>query len=312
MKFDVITLGGAVVDAFLDTDVPQKGKDICYLAGSKIQVKGLKYSTGGGATNTAATFSSLGLKTGAIIKIGTDTNAELILNELKKRKITFLGEQSPGSTDFSAILDSKEHNRTVLTYKEKSDSITYKDIPIPKLKTSWFYFSSLNSTSLKTQIKLSQFAKKNNIKIAYNPSSYLTKKGLTNIKPLIKKTNALILNEEEARHLIPKGDPFQKLHDLGPEYVCITFGKKGNKLSYKNKIITALPRKIKVKERTGAGDAFASGFVAGLIIFNDPKKAIQLGSLNAESVIQIPGAKNGILTKSQALKQIKNNKIKII
>ncbi|MBU0466277.1 MAG: carbohydrate kinase family protein [Nanoarchaeota archaeon] len=310
--YDIITFGGAVVDAFLDTDIPQKGKDICYTSGSKIAVKRLEFSTGGGGTNTAATFANLGLKTGAIIKIGKDSNSELILKELKQRKITFLGKQEPGLTDFSVILDSKEHNRTILTFKEKSNSISYKDIPLNKLKTKWFYFASLDNISLKTQIKLASYSKRKGIKLAYNPSSYLTKKGPSYIKEILKHCDALILNGSEAKQLIKKGDLFKGLHKLGPKIVAITFGKKGTSVSNTKEKFTALPRKIKVKERTGAGDAFASGFVASLVKSSDLETAIIAGSLNAESVIQIPGAKNGLLTWQEMSKELKKSKIKIL
>jgi len=309
--FDIITFGGAVVDAFLDTDVPQKGKDLCYLAGSKIAVKNLKFSTGGGGTNTAVSFAKLGLRTGTIIKVGTDGNSQLILNELKQNKISFLGKQELGLTDFSVILDSKEHNRTILTHKEKSNSISYKDIPLNKLKTKWLYFSALDSTSLETQKKLALFAKKNKIKLAYNPSSYLTKRGPTYIKDIIKYCDALILNDSEAHDLIPNGDLFKGLHNLGPEIIAITFGKKGNKVSDGSRIIATRPRKIKVRERTGAGDAFASAFVASLTKSNSLEAAIIAGSLNAESVIQIPGAKNGLLDWKGMSKELRKGKIKI-
>lgn len=311
-KYDIITLGGAVVDAFIQTGIHQKQRDLCIPMGAKILVEDVKFATGGGGTNAAAAFASLGFKTGFIGKLGNDESNHLILSELKKMKIDFLGTLCSQPTGFSVILDSDEHNRTILIHKGANDNLKFKDLPLNKIaKTKWLYFSSAIKDTLKTQIKLAAWANKRGIKVAYNPSFYLTQEGPRKIKALLKNVHALILNEEEAQGLIPKGDPFKELHKLGPKYVCITQGKKGNKVCDNSKVLHALPRKIKVKERTGAGDAFASGFVAGLIKFDDMKKAIALGSLNAESVIQVPGAKNGLLTWPMALKQLKANKIKI-
>lgn len=310
MVFDIITFGGAVVDAFVYTNVHEVHKEMCYPVGEKIAINKLHFETGGAGTNTAISFAKLGLKTGAIIKVGKDNNSQLILNELKKNHITFLGKQEEGLTDFSIILDSKEHDRTILTYKEKSNDITTKDLA-KNLKTKWFYFSSADKNSLATQKTLALHAKKNKISIAYNPSSYLTKKGANHIKQILDHTKILILNEDEAKDLVPKGDLFEGLHKLGPEIVCITFGPKGNAVSYNNKVITSIPRKIKIVERTGAGDAFASGFVASYIKTEDIEKSIKIGSLNAESVIQIAGAKNGLLTWKEISKQLQHNPIKI-
>jgi ribokinase len=309
--YDIITFGGAVVDAFVYTNVHEVKKEMCYPIGEKIAINKLQFSTGGAGTNTAVSFAKLGLKVGAIIKVGKDSNAEMILQEFKKNKITFLGSQEPGQTDFSIVLDSKEHDRTILTYKEKSNDISLADIPLKKLKTKWFYFSAADDKSLDTQKALALYASKNKIKLAYNPASYLTKKGADHIKGILHYTEVLILNSGEAKDLIPEGNLFQGLHALGPKVLCITYGGEGNKVSDGSRILTALPRKIKVAERTGAGDAFASGFVAGLIKTNNIETAIKMGSLNAESVIQLAGAKKGLLTWKEISKQLKQNPIRV-
>jgi len=53
---------------------------------------------------------------------------------------------------------------------------------------------------------------------------------------------------------------------------------------------------------TGAGDAFGSSFVAGLIKYNDIEQALKLGILNSNSVIMKIGAQEGLLYS----KDIKN------
>jgi len=69
--------------------------------------------------------------------------------------------------------------------------------------------------------------------------------------------------------------------------------------------------KIKVIESTGAGDAFASSFLSGMIKKNDIKFALKMGLANSESVITHPGAKNRLLNLNEILKAIKKKPIKI-
>ena len=124
--FDVITFGSAVVDVFVDTDIAEKGKFMCYPVGSKILLKNLKFDIGGGGTNTAVAFSRLGLKTGCICKIGNDNGGEEILKMLKREKVKFLGRIEKGNVSgYSIILDSKQHNRTILTYKGINDKFKF-------------------------------------------------------------------------------------------------------------------------------------------------------------------------------------------
>jgi len=68
---------------------------------------------------------------------------------------------------------------------------------------------------------------------------------------------------------------------------------------------------IKVKERTGAGDSFGSGFISGLISNKDIGDSLNLGISNSESVIQYIGAQEGILHKSDLKKAVNNKKHKI-
>jgi len=225
--FDLITFGGAVVDAFLDTGIEEKNNELCFLSGTKILVKDLRFTTGGGGTNTAVSFSKLGFKTAMLGKIGIGGNASMILRDLEAANVKFIGVQCHEETGYSVVLGSKEMNRTILTFKGANETITFNELDLNKLDAPWFYFSSMVGKTLKTQIQLANWARKKGIKVAYNPSAYLTNQGSKVIKNLLKNVNVLILNDEEARGLVPKGDLFQGLHKFGVEIVCITYGKKG-------------------------------------------------------------------------------------
>jgi len=167
MKFDIVTFGSAVQDVFLSTALAERGNFIAYPIGSKILIKELKFDIGGGGTNTAVAFSRLGFKTGFIGKIGNDQIGKEVLKMLKKEKITFLGKVVNGMSGFSVILDSKENDRTILTYKGINDHISMRDINLRGLKTDWLYCSSLLGQSLESQISLARTMKKKGVKRAY-------------------------------------------------------------------------------------------------------------------------------------------------
>ncbi len=296
-RFDIVTFGSAVIDVFINTEIKEKNKKISYPVGEKILIGDLKFDWGGGGTNTAVAFSRLGLKTGFIGKLGKDGNGEKILKLLKKEKIDFLGRQGEGKTGYSVILDSKEHNRTILTYKGSNNDLRLNEIQIPK--TKWLYYSSLLENSLKTQIKLAKKLR-GKTKLVFNPSSYLIKKNLRNIKEILKLTEILILNKEEAQLLVGKKSGkslLKKLYKLGPEIVTVT-NKDKEVISFNGeKMYKEKPGKVKARERTGAGDAFSSGFVAGIIKNKSIKDSLKLGIKEAESVIRYFGAKNNLIRK---------------
>tara|TARA_Y100000310_G_C20598764_1_gene771893 strand:+ start:354 stop:1244 length:891 start_codon:yes stop_codon:yes gene_type:complete len=290
--FDVVSFGSAVVDVFVDTDIAERGKFIAYPIGSKILLKNLKFDIGGGGTNTSVAFSRLGLKTGYIGKIGDDNNGEEILNMLKKEKIKFLGKiKKSAISGYSIILDSKENNRTILTYKGINNNLSLNEIP--KFKTKYLYFSSLLGKSFETQKKLAQLMVKKGVKLAFNPSDYLIKR--KNLTSLLKITEILILNKQEAEILTKNKNLLQGLHNLGPKIVVITNKNKEIQAYDGKRKYTLKPHNLKVVERTGAGDALASGFVAGIISGRGVPESLKLGLRESESVIKYFGAKNNLL-----------------
>jgi len=320
--YDTITVGSATFDVFVNTKSElikiktSSSEDdlIAYPSGSKILIKELRFTTGGGGTNTAVSLARLGHKTAYLGSLGNDENGKKILDLLKKEKIDFIGVLSKEITGYSIILDSIEHDRTILTYKGANDKLRFSDINLKKLKTKWFYFSSMISESFKTLEKLAEFAEKNNIKIAFNPSTYLAKKGKNYLKKILTRTTILVLNNEEASLLVGKNNikiMLKKLCELGPRIAVITNGKKEiNAYDGKN-IYTMIPNKIKVVESTGAGDAFASSFLSGMIKKSNIEFALKLGLVNSESVIQHGGAKNKLLKYKEALENIKKSSVKI-
>ena len=225
----------------------------------------------------------------------------------------FIGIKS--NEDFSAysvILDSKEHDRTILTYKGVSNYLRFDEINKKKLKTKWFYFSSLMGDSFLTQKKLSDYARKNGIKLAYNPSEYQIRR--KDIGYLLKRTDVLVLNRREAKVLTGTNDvkkQVKKILQMGPEIVSVTDGPHGDYSCDGDFFYSMKPHRIKIKERTGAGDAFASGFLSGLVKKGNMEFAMKLGLANAESVVMYHGAKNKLLTYKEALETIKRRPVKV-
>ena len=321
--YDVITVGSATVDVFVRTKFYKmlhchnKEELIAYPVGSKILIEELNVTVGGGGTNTAVALSRLGHKVAFIGKIGSGHNSRRVINNLKQEKVntSLIVRSKKERTGFSIILDSKNHDRTVLTFRGSNNDLKFSEINLRKLKAKWFYFSSMMGTSFKTLEKLASYAAKNKIKIAFNISSYLAKKGEDYLKNILKKVSILVLNKEEATLLVGKEGIkilFKKIHKLGPEIIAITDGKNGVYVFNDSFIYYVKSHKIKVVETTGAGDAFASSFLSGIIRKNDVEFAMKLGMTNAESVIQHHGAKEKLLTYKEALEIMRKSPIKVV
>lgn len=334
--YDVITIGSNTVDVFVYTDraksinmksLTSESNFICYPLGSKLRINELGFYTGGGGTNSAVCLSRIGLKTGYIGKTGNDLNGNIILDELKKEKIDFLGvlsqEEQTSQTGYSVILDSIERQRTILTYRGTNDTLKDEELDFNKFKTKWFHFSAMMEDSYSTMEKIAEFAEKNGIKTSFNPNNYLCEKGRDFLKKILMNLNILILNAEEASILTAEDnkdanidmnieEKLLSLKELGPKTVIITDGSNpiyGVDENYN--FYTVYPIDIPIVETTGAGDSFASSFLAGIIKTGEFTHAIKLAIANSHSILSHKGAKNILLSYEELKREIAKNQVKI-
>jgi len=290
--FDIVTIGSAVKDVFytMPEGLIEKGSFKLRI-GAKISIEDIKEDIGGGATNTAVAFARLGYHTGCVCKVGSDAAADDILDCLQKEGISFLGAKGKKKSGISIILHGKT-GRTILVHKGESDTLRKRDVKA--FETTWLYLSSMLGKSFQTQLSLAKKCAKKGTRIAFNPSSYLiTQK---NLSGFLKIVEILVINKEEAQDLEKR---YKKpISELGPRTVVITNKDEEILCYHESKRYTLQPnRRLKVVERTGAGDAFAAGFVAGRMKNWPIQKCLELGLEEGEAVLKHFGAKNNLIRR---------------
>lgn len=315
--FDTITFGSATRDAFFYSEnFSTHDKSLCFDLGAKIEIDKIVFTTGGGGTNTACAFSRLGFKTAIVGQIGNDVAGQAVLEDLKKDKVEtkFVTQTGKFNTAYSVILSIPGKERTILVYRGASENIDENAMPWNKLKAKWFYISSVGGDFGLLE-KVFAHAAKGKTKIVINPGA----KELAHpekLLPFLQRADVVLLNDSEAEKIT--GFSSAKMPELLNDLVkriggiaVVTCGEKGTWLISGKQIFQAGTLPTKVVERTGAGDAFGAGFVAGLMLKNDLAYALQLGTANATSVIQKIGAKNGLLCKKdlENIQKVKVEKI---
>lgn len=313
--FDIITFGSATRDIFvrskdfkiLDGADFVSGKALAVGAGDKVYVEEIIFSSGGGGTNTAATFVLQGLKTAYVGLVGHDLAGREAIRELHKIGVfcDFIKITDKASTPVSVVLSVPGGERSILVYEGASHLLTEADIPWQKIKKAkWFYLSGLAGESAKVFELIINFAFANKIKLAVNPGHDQLTKDLAILKTSLEKIDILILDQEEASMLTgvnykEENKLFEKFNELVPGIAVMTKGPEGVVVSDGKNIYRAGIPKSGYLDRTGAGDAFASGFVSSIIKGESIEQAIQLGAANATSCVQQLGAKNGLLKKGE-------------
>lgn len=310
--YDVITIGAATTDVFVRSpqlDIrpgkgPRPGTEACFPLGAKLEIDELDIQTGGGATNTAATFASLGFRTATVASIGKDDNGSLLLKELGRFGIDIsLVQTAPRArTGYSIIILAGSGERTILVHRGASKRIDAVRIPWRKLRTRWFYVSSLGGDIALMRRVLSH-AKRTGAKVAWNPGGAELKRGIRSLGPLIAACDIVLMNKEEASTLVGVSKPdvmaASSRFTRSPKIaLVITDGRKGSVAFTEDADIwSGLPKGPAPVNTTGAGDAFGSGMVASLLRGDDIASALVVGTWNATGVVSVTGAKRGIISR---------------
>ncbi len=338
--FDIITIGSATLDAFIETKVANivsvssmtdKKEYMSYPYGSKIDIDEFKYATGGGAVNAATNLANLGFKVSPIVKIGNDIQGKSVLETLDKFKVDksniVISEEE--KTGFSVILTSFQGDRTVLAHRGPNANICNDDINFDSIKSAkWLYIAPLNGDSTKILDRLATFAEENNVNMAINVGTSSIKKGAEYLDKILKTAEVVILNLEEASMLtsiVVRPDNkvvkysteiihpdikemLNKLKSTNAKIVVITDGKHGVYAFDNKKYYQLNPFPANVISTLGAGDAFASTFVASLEKTNwDIENSLKYASVNAASVVENFGAQEGFLTFAELQNKLKNS-----
>jgi sugar/nucleoside kinase (ribokinase family) len=314
-QLDVLSVGDVVTDAFIklldkEERVEHEKDGQTWLAipfGTKIPYDHAEVIAGvGNSPNASVAFAKLGLKSGLVANVGGDEWGREILRALHDNKVdTRFVHINPGKvSNYHYVLWYKEERTILIKHEEYAYHWPrFRVIDIPK----WIYFSSISKHAMEYHDELAEWLDGHPpVKLAFQPGTFQIEAGTHRLKHIYQRTDILAVNREEAA-TVSGGDHgnindlFDKLHELGPKIVLISDGHAGAYASdgsnrYKMPIY---PDPKPPFERTGAGDAFTSTFVAAIMKGADVPGALLWAPINSMSVVQQVGAQAGLLSESQ-------------
>lgn len=312
---DIISLGDATLDTFVglneamvNCSINKDSCQFCFNYADKIPVTSWQATIGGNAANNAVAMSRLGLAAALWTIVGEDTVGQQIKATMRSEKVSpSLIQADKKSPSNQSFIINFQGERTILIHHNHRRYI------LPKLpKSAWLYLTSMGEGSEKIFPALAQHIKKTKVKLAFNPGTFQLKLGGRGLKIMLELTEALFLNVEEAARLlaVPAERDIhvltQGLLALGPKIVIITDGPKGAHAGDGVKCWKMpIQDQALVVERTGAGDAFASGFLSALLHGEMAAEALRWGTLNSASVIGQVGPQAGLLPLAAMKKQLK-------
>jgi ribokinase len=308
-NIDILAIGDIVIDAFIrlsDAElICDENKQNCKLAvryGDKVPYESVEVCNAvGNSANAAVSASRLGLSSALYAYVGGDQNGKDCIASLEKDGVEtkYVHIDPNNKTNYHYVL-WYDVDRTILV-KHEHFKYDFKVNEAPK----WIYLSSLGDNTLDFQMQIADYVEKNpEVKLAFQPGTFQIKMGKDVLEKIYKNTDLFFCNVEEAQHILGENSRdikmlMQKMIELGPKMVVITDGFEGayacdGKECWFMPVYPHTP-----KERTGAGDAYASTVVSCLASGKSLGEALTWAPINAMSVTQQVGAQKGLLTSEK-------------
>lgn len=338
----ILTVGGATKDIFIQRkeqqlvefrDNSRVNSYILVPEGAKLEVDSLWYCTGGGATNSAASFNRLGFDVQSFFKIAYDDQGLFIKTQLEELGISIhniiIADAGISGTSF---IISSARDSSIFAFRGVNATIGIKEFPFGLLEgNKCIYITSLSGRSSQLLLPLAQKAKELGIMVATNPGTSQLAAGAKILKQSLPYLDVLILNKIEAqkfmltlvrenRQIMTKTSDidsdapkllqslleyqdicfniahyFQEIASQGPKIIAVTNGAEGVYVYHQNKIYFQPSLPVHIGSTVGAGDAFGSTFVASILKGNSVAQAAVHGVINSASVLEYLDAKQGLL-----------------
>ena len=248
---------------------------------------------GGSAANTIVGLARLGCSTSIIGKIAEDDEGDLIEYNLAVNGVytNNLIYSESGSTGKCIGFVDKNGERCLYISPGVNDDIKIGEInPLNIMRCKIMHYTSFVGDSFNTQIELLEKLSKETL-LSFDPGMLYVEKGFDELKPILERTDILLINESELRLLCNNDyDDLKELTlgllDLGIDTVVVKQGSKGVFAINNSQECFVEAYECEVVDTTGAGDSFNSGFLYSFLKGYDLEKSCQIGNWVASKAIQ--------------------------
>jgi len=307
-NIEVIGLGALNIDHIYQVDrILEDGEAV---------VKESGLFPGGSAANTIYGLAKLGVNTGFTGVAGDDAEGKILLEDFQKTgvDISQIRIKPEAKTGAVLCLSDRRGKRSLYVLPGANNLLTIDDLDLTYINQAKMLH--LSSFADDRQFKvLPELMDKlaPSIKISFSPGALYAVKGLKALSPILDRTHILFINQNEIGQLTGKDFKAgaETCLEQGCHMVVVTLGE-GMRLELSQGTVTAVGyirdaeneyaveptsrNMVSEVNTTGAGDAFATGFLYGLLNDRELEECGRLGDIVAQFSTTKAGAREGLPT----------------
>ncbi len=258
----------------------------------------LTVNIGGDACNVAVNLREMGVSVSLMSAVGEDFFGRYIMDCLKEKDLgTDLIRTGKEETARSAVLISNAGERCFISRKGACHKLRPSDVTDDILKDfDILYIGSVGDLPAfegESLAGLFARAKRFGLKTVLDVTGEVDRTTMRNMKEAFAHLDVFLPSIREARNMTGAAEAEECLKILESEQVqtvCIKMGEAGSVLLRDGTLRRIPPYPADCADTTGAGDAFVSGFIAGITLGYDPEKCCALGNYAGSKAVEQLGA----------------------
>ena len=267
---------------------------------------------GGSAANTIYGLAKLGVSTGFCGVVGDDDEGKVLLQDFQTVGVDIgrIRVNQGAKTGSVLCLSDRQDKRSLYVLPGANNSLTIDDLDLSYINQARVLHLSSFADDRQFKVLLELIARLDSaVKLSFAPGALYAIKGFQALAPILGRTYLLFINYNEIRQLTEEDiiSGAESCLRQGCQKVVVTLGKGGRlrkttavgyiRDAENEYIIESKPGYR--KDTTGAGDAFAAGFLYGLVNNKGLEECGRLGDIVAQFSITKIGARQGFPTLSE-------------
>ena len=282
-----------------------------------------KSSPGGSAANTIYGLAKLGVNAGFTGVVGDDAEGKILIQDFQKAGVdtSQIRVKPRVKTGSVVCLSDRLGRRSLYVTPGANNLLTMDDLDLTYINQARMLHLSSFADDRQFKILLELMDRLDlSTKLSFAPGALYAKKGLKALAPILSRTHILFINRNEIKQLTGEDiiNGAESCLKQGCSIIVVTLGKGislelGKGISHKTVIATGYIRDAKTEhaiqssnqdvvsqaDTTGAGDAFATGFLYGLLRGKGLEECGRLGDIVARFSITKLGTRQGFPTRNQ-------------
>jgi len=289
-------------------------------AGELVLADQLVLTIGGCAANVAVDLGKLGVPATVVGCVGDDIFGRVVADLLRDSGVDASGlrVRAGQTTSQTLIVNVQGQDRRFIHTFGANADFSPADIPTDLTGCKVLYLGGYFLMDLLTPSALAEVFARARLQGVQTVLDVVTPGPradyLDRLRPVLPHVDVFLPNDHEAHLITGLSDPLaqaREFHRLGAKTAIVTQGERGSILVSDGLTLRAGTFRMPFVDGTGGGDAFAAGYIAGLLQGLGPRECLSMGSAVGASCVRAIGTTTGVFTRSECEAFLRENTLTV-